>query len=91
MTLSMRGESTSGNTEVECIVRTGVWLSIPGKGSKFLSYEAYPWFKGAGTDKIFNVKEPRAGHYHWPDLDVDISIKALENPERYPLKSKVGR
>jgi hypothetical protein len=27
-------------------------------------------------------------HLHWPDLDVDLEIDNLENPEKYPLKSK---
>jgi hypothetical protein len=28
---------------------------------------------------------------YWPDLDVDLEIDNLENPEKYPLKSKVKK
>jgi hypothetical protein len=28
-------------------------------------------------------------HLYWPDLDVDLEIDNLKNPEKYPLKSKV--
>jgi len=27
-------------------------------------------------------------HLYWPDLDVDLEIDNLENPEKYPLKDK---
>jgi len=26
---------------------------------------------------------------YWPELDVDLEIDNLENPEKYPLKSKI--
>jgi hypothetical protein len=26
---------------------------------------------------------------YWPDLDIDLEIDNLENPEKYPLKSKI--
>ena len=28
-------------------------------------------------------------HLCWPDLDIDLEIDNLENPDKYPLKSKV--
>jgi len=28
-------------------------------------------------------------HLYWPELDVDLEIDNLENPEKYPLKSKI--
>jgi hypothetical protein len=30
------------------------------------------------------------GHFHWPDLDVDLSLQIIRNPERFPLKAKTG-
>ncbi|WP_420886735.1 DUF2442 domain-containing protein [Candidatus Kuenenia stuttgartensis] len=27
-------------------------------------------------------------HLHWPDLDIDLEIDSLENPEKYPLVYK---
>jgi len=37
---------------------------------------------------IQNVKLLHGFHLYWPKLDVDLEIDNLENPEKYPLKSK---
>ena len=55
-----------------------------------MSYEDFPWFKDATVAKIVNVEQPTPGHFHWPDLDVDLGIESIEHPERFPLKAKVG-
>jgi hypothetical protein len=28
-------------------------------------------------------------HLYWPDADVDLTVDAIEHPERYPLKARV--
>ena len=51
-------------------------------------------FRGSGqasVDQVFNVIEERDGHFHWPDLDVDLDIDRIQHPERYPLVAKVDR
>ena len=40
---------------------------------------------GATLEKIFNFQE-NDGDFHWPDLDIDIELEALQHPERFPLK-----
>ena len=37
---------------------------------------------------IQNVQLIHGLHLYWPELDVDLEIDNLENPEKYPLKSK---
>jgi len=54
----------------------------------FLPFGEFPWFKTAPVDAILHMDMPHPGHLHWPDLDVDLSIGAIEDPARYPLKSK---
>ena len=44
-----------------------------------------PWFKEQPVKVILNVEEPSPGHFYWPDLDVDLSVEAIEHPERFPL------
>ena len=44
--------------------------------------------RDAPVGHILNVEEPTAGHYYWPDLDVDLSLQIIRNPERFPLKAK---
>jgi hypothetical protein len=80
------GKNTSG-VEVTNISGHGVWL-LAGDTELFMPYEDFPWFRNAPVGKILNVEEPRAGHFYWPDLDIDLTIEMIEHPERFPLKSK---
>ncbi|MEE9464941.1 MAG: DUF2442 domain-containing protein [Candidatus Neomarinimicrobiota bacterium] len=80
------GESTS-LIEVTHLSSHGLWL-LSGEKELFLSYEDFPWFKDSPIGEVLNVKEPTPGHFYWPDLDVDIGIKTIKNPERFPLKAR---
>lgn len=35
-----------------------------------------------------NVRLEFPEHRYWPELDVDLSLSILEEPEKYPLVSK---
>jgi hypothetical protein len=83
MSSNTRGKGASG-VEVTDISLNGIWVLAHGE-KLFLSYEMFPWFKGATAESILNVEEPAPGHYHWPDLDVDLGIETMRNPERFPL------
>jgi hypothetical protein len=72
---------------VENITPFGVWIFVNNK-EYFLSYKDYPYFKDQTLGCIQNVKLLHGYHLYWPDLDVDLEIDNLENPEKYPLKSK---
>ena len=72
---------------VENITPFGIWLFVKGK-EYFLSYKDYPWFRDQTIKSIQNVKLLHDFHLYWPDLDVDLEIDTLENPEKYPLKAK---
>lgn len=52
-----------------------------------MPYEDFPWFKDLSVAKILNVEKLTPGHFYWPDLDVDLALKTIEHPERFPLKS----
>ncbi|MDP2481162.1 MAG: DUF2442 domain-containing protein [Candidatus Palauibacterales bacterium] len=56
----------------------------------FLSFEDFPWFRGAAVQAVFDVKRPHADHLRWPELDVDLALESIEHPERFPLKSRAG-
>jgi len=34
------------------------------------------------------VKEVSPGHFHWPELDIDLTQEIIEHPERFPLSDK---
>ena len=85
----MNSEPTGIDTstvEVTNISRHGIWL-LAGDRELFLAYEDFPWFRDAPVSKIVNVEEPTPGHFHWPNLDVDISLRMIEHPDRFPLKA----
>ena len=83
----MPGATTSA-IEVTNISKHGFWL-LTEDGEHFLPFAEFPWFRGASVGQILNVEEPTPGHYHWPDLDVDLSFKIIRNPAAYPLTAKV--
>lgn len=82
MKLKKLGKTTSSiNVEAS---EYGIWLFVEDK-EYFLPYKEYPWFKKAKTSELNNVKFLFSNHLHWPDLDVDLELKSLKQPEKYPL------
>lgn len=86
MTSKMRGKNIS-KVEVSHINSRGFWLCVKHK-KYFLPYEDYPWFKEAKVKEILNVKLLHGYHLYWPELDVDLEIDSLGNPQEYSLKYK---
>ena len=83
MSLSQRGSSFSG-VAVTDISPDGLWILVSGE-EHFMPYVQFPWFKKATVEQIFHVVEETPGSYHWPDLDIDLGIDTIRNPDRYPL------
>jgi len=54
-----------------------------------MGYDDFPWFKNQPIRNIVNVELQGANHFYWPDLDVDLTVEAIEHPERFPLKAKI--
>ncbi len=81
------GKSISAS--VENITSSGIWLYVLGK-EYFLSYDFYPYFRDKTVAAIHNIKLLHGFHLYWPALDVDLEIDNLENPEKYPLKSRIS-
>ena len=85
MKLARRGKDIS--VSVENITPFGIWLFVKEK-EYFLSYENYPYFKDHTLKSIQNVQLLHGYHLFFPELDVDLEIDNLQNPEKYPLKFK---
>jgi len=83
MSLLVHGNSTSV-VEVTNISSYGIWLLAHDK-ELFIPYRDFPWFKDQTVNSIINVVEQSKGHFYWPDLDVDLTERIIEHPERYPL------
>jgi hypothetical protein len=86
MSSSVPGAVTSA-VEVTNMDRFGLWILAQEK-EYFLPYEHYPWFRDAKVDQILNVQLLHEDHLHWPELDVDLSIESLDQPDNYPLVYK---
>lgn len=77
------GANISG-VEVTNVSRHGIWILARSR-ELFMSFQDFPWFKDAPIGKITNVEEPSPGHFHWPDLDIDIGLRTIERPDDFPL------
>ena len=77
------GKSTSA-VEVTNISIHGLWIFLRDR-EYFLPFENYPWFRTAKIGEIHNVELLHERHLHWPDLDIDLDLESLEQPEKYPL------
>jgi hypothetical protein len=82
------GNSTSG-PEVTNVSQHGLWLLL-GREELFLPFEQFPWFQDAPIGKVLHVEQPSAQHLYWPDLDIDLAVESIRNPEQFPLVSRVA-
>jgi hypothetical protein len=85
MRSSRHGKGAS--VSVENITPFGIWLFVNGM-EYFLNYRDYPYFRDQTIRSIQTVQPLHGYHLYWPELDVDLEIDNLENPEKYPLKWK---
>ncbi|HNR14910.1 MAG TPA: DUF2442 domain-containing protein [Thermodesulfobacteriota bacterium] len=83
MKSSRRGKAIS--VSVENITPFGIWLFVKGK-EYFLNYSDYPYFRDQVLGAIQDVQLLHGCHLHWPQLDVDLEIDNIENPQKYPLQ-----
>ena len=72
------------SVEVTNISQHGIWLFIRDT-EYFLPFDEYPWFKDARVGDIMEVELLNDHHIRWENLDVDLDIESLVDPEKYPL------
>ncbi|MFQ5343014.1 MAG: DUF2442 domain-containing protein [Anaerolineae bacterium] len=83
MISEMPGAAIS-HSEVTNIGATGFWLLVDDK-EYFVPFDDYPVFWEATVAQIYAVRRLGPTQFHWPALDADIELEALEYPERFPL------
>lgn len=83
MSLSNCGAGTL-ECEVTDINKNGIWILIRGE-EYFISFKEFPMFKNLPVEKIFHVTFFSPNHIRWEELDIDIELDSLEEPEKYPL------
>jgi hypothetical protein len=88
MNVGKAGKLTSG-VEVANVSPRGFWLLI-GNEELFVPFSLFPWFRDSTIAQITNVEMPSARHLYWPELDVDLAVESIRNPEAFPLVSRAG-
>ena len=82
------GENTSV-LEVTHIDTKGLWLFVDGK-EHYMPFDQFPWFIDASVRQISRVEQESKDHFHWPDLDIDLTLDMIDHPTNYPLRFKAS-
>ncbi len=88
MNVAIAGKLTS-RAEVSNVSPHGFWLLL-GSEELFVPFSSFPWFRDATIAQITNVETQSARHLYWPELDVDLAVDSIRNPESFPLVSRAG-
>ena len=80
------GETTLA-IEFENRTDEGFWLLL-GAERLFVQFSDFPWFRHAPDSRLRNVERPHADRLYWPELDVDLAIESIRNPQAFPLVSR---
>lgn len=73
--------------EVTHVSRHGFWLLLADE-ELLLPFDLFPWFRRATIDQISHVEWPTPEHLYWPELDIDLSLDSIRQPEQFPLISE---
>lgn len=88
MRSAKRGNVTS-EVELVNVSIHGMWVLVDER-ELYLPFDDFPWFRDASIAALAEIERPGARHLHWPRLDVDLTLGAIEDPARYPLVSRAG-
>lgn len=84
----MPGTVTSA-PEVTHVSQHGLWLLLADE-EMLLPFEKFPWFRRATIEQLSNIEWPNPDHLYWPDLDVDLSVASIRQPDAFPLVSRAA-
>ena len=82
----MPGTITSA-VEVTNVSPHGFWVLLQGE-ELLLPFVDFPWFKQATIEQITAVEWPSPNHLYWPQLDIDLSVESIRNPQAFPRIAK---
>jgi hypothetical protein len=66
------------------VTNLGFWIFIDEK-EYFLPFNNYPEFYSVPVSDIFKVKKISPNQLSWEELDIDLEIESLLNPEKFSL------
>ena len=84
----MHGTATS-QAEVTHVSKHGFWLLLNNE-ELLVPFAEFPWFMQATIAQLSAVEWPGENHLYWPQLDIDLSVESIRNPQAFPLVSKAA-
>lgn len=75
--------------EVTHVSIHGLWLLLNDE-ELLLPFERFPWFRRATIEQIAHVESPTPEHLYWPELDIDLSVQSIRDPDAFPLVSRTA-
>jgi hypothetical protein len=82
----MPGIVTSA-VEVTNVSKHCFWLLL-GEEELAVAFSDFPWFRQATIEQLQDVNWPTPDHLYWPQLDIDLSVASIRDPQAFPLLSK---
>ena len=82
---NQRASVSSAFYEITNITAFGLWLLVDDQ-EYFVPFSDYPVFQEATVAQICSIQRLSPRQFHWPEIDADIELDALETPERFPLQ-----
>ena len=86
LTSSKSGTSISA-CNITGINDLGFWVLVEDK-EYFVPFSHYPGFKNASINQILKIRYFAPSQLHWDELDMDIELPALAQPDFFPLSFK---
>lgn len=77
-------DSYTSAVEVTHISKHGFWVLL-GEEELLLPFVDFPWFKQATIEQLTAVEWPSPDHLYWPQLDIDLAVELIRNPQAFPL------
>ena len=79
--------STTLAAEVTHVSRHCFWLLL-GDEELAVPFTEFPWFKQATIEQLSDVERPTENHLRWPQLDIDLSVESIRQPDAFPPLSR---
>ena len=79
--------STTLAAEVTHVSRHCFWLLL-GDEELAVPFTEVPWFRQATIEQLLDVERPTEDHLRWPQLDIDLSVESIRQPDAFPLLSR---
>jgi len=79
----MPGQKENESASIKMICMTGILLEIEGK-EYFATFKDFPYLADMAVSEIYDIKYLGLGDIRWEKSDIDLNVKILESPEKYP-------